>query len=90
MKVDSYRSKTKSATADHVAVLVKSGEPIDSLPTEVKAEVGNLELWRPGEDLDVKEPRVGLDVAAAIADIEKQGYHVSRVRITTTVQDVPR
>ncbi|KLN54695.1 hypothetical protein [Variovorax paradoxus] len=89
MKVDSYQSKAKSAGADHVSVLVKSGEPVDTLPPEVKDAVGTLELWKT-LDLDVKEPRVGLDVTAAIADIEKQGYHVSRVQVTTTVKDVPR
>lgn len=43
--------------------------------------------WKPFKSIDAQpgEQRIGADIDKVIADIEKQGYHLTKPKITTTI-----
>lgn len=76
MKVQSYRSKIKEL----LFVLVPYGSDINAaLPTEIKAQVGQLVLDKEFE-LDPKESRVALDVKEAIDQLTENGYYINQAK----------
>ena len=80
MKVFSYKSEKKEL----LFVLVPVGTDVNLvLPPDIKAAVGALTLNKEFE-LDISQPRAGLDVAEAIKEIQSKGYHINQAKITIT------
>lgn len=57
-------------------------------PSLLPAQFGPWE-YQKAIKLDPEQPRVALDVEQAIADIQKQGWHVNQVKITFEERILP-
>ena len=82
MLCDIYRSKAKSDWY----IIVPSDKPIQSLPRDVLAQLGELTLFKT-RDFQPGQPLIGASSDTVLSNIAARGFHAQGVQIKTEVSE---
>jgi len=84
MDVDIYKAKNSPGPREKLYVLVPVGSDIGNLPQEVKEQLGELIFFK-NLTLEPGKPRIAVDPANAIQNIENDGYHIQSTKVVIAI-----
>ncbi|PLX43908.1 MAG: hypothetical protein C0609_06820 [Deltaproteobacteria bacterium] len=80
MKCDAY----KAAKMSNTFIFLPAGKGTEEVPADILDKLGELKLFKTLELVE-GAPHIAVDPSEAIANIEKNGFHLQGVKITSEI-----